>query len=346
MNTHDRFSRQSRLSEIGQFGADKIANAHVMIVGMGALGTHLASLFCRSGVSELTIIDRDVVELSNIQRQVLFNEEHAQLSVPKVEAAKKQLLSINSALTINTHVAEFNAEFIRIHPDLTNTVDVILDGVDNFEARYLINELAIKCEIPYIYAGAVGMEGCCFPIIPNKTACLSCLMQSTTTNTTQATCAITGVLSSAISHVTSLQFTEAIKILVGDHAALKQELYFFNLWNNTQLNLPVPIQNNCPTCQKHHFPIMNGEKENIVKSICGKNAVQLYNSSVNKDFIALQAVRLMGYVKAKSNFHLEVNSTFQDDDYSVSLFPDGRLVVEGTDNEIRAKQVVSETLGV
>jgi molybdopterin-synthase adenylyltransferase len=343
--TEQRYSRQTLLPEIGAEGAARLAAAHVLVVGVGALGTRSAELLCRAGVGRLTLVDRDVVEWSNLQRQALFTESDARAAVPKVLAARKALAAINQSTTVDVHLAEFDAEFVALSADWLGGVDVIVDGVDNFEARFLMNELAVREGIPYVYGGAVGMEGCCMPVIGGQGPCLCCAMAGQQVPGMQATCSLSGVLASTVTQVAALQFTETVKLLVGAAEACLPGMHFFNLWDNLHLQLPVTRDPECRVCGQREFRHLAGDRPLASRRLCGRQAIQLYRREVTAEFIDLQASRAPARVLRRSSAHLVLACAVDARAFEITFFRDGRVVVDGTDDEHVAKRVLAEVAG-
>lgn len=340
----DRYSRQRRLSWIGAAGMAKIRQAHICIVGVGALGCQLAELCCRAGVGRLTLLDRDWVELSNLQRQCLFTEAHAAEKTPKALAACQVLRSLNAEVELTALVAELNAEFVRQQPQLFDTVTVLLDGSDNFACRFLLNEIAVARHIPYIYGAAVATEGCVMPVIPGHTACLSCLMLSQHRPDTEATCASTGVLASSILQTAAMQFTLTIKVITGQLAACLSQWVFFDLWQQQQFTLPVPIRPDCPTCQQWQFPLLNQSHSQASQLLCGRSAIQLYHAALNRQTLSRLAGLFAGRVRRRSACHLELAWPLAQQQYVLTLFQDGRLVVADCTDEQQAQQLLGSVL--
>ncbi|MBK6435916.1 MAG: ThiF family adenylyltransferase [Rhodanobacteraceae bacterium] len=345
MGIEDRYSRQTTLAEIGPEGAARIATSHVLVVGVGALGTRLAELFCRAGVGRLTLVDRDLVEWSNLQRQALFTERDAAEARPKVEAAAAALSAINSQVTTVPLFAEFDDAFIWASRKWLSEVDVIVDGVDNFEARFLMNELSIRDRIPYVYGGAVGMEGCCMPVLGGERPCLECAMGGAGVPALQATCSLRGVLASTVTQVAALQFAEATKILIGARDACMPGMHFFNAWDNLHLQISVARRSSCSVCGERRFPHLEGKRRTGSRTLCGRTAIQLHRREVNDAFIDEQAARAGGQIRRRSPAHLEVAYTVDARDFVLTFFRDGRVVVDGTSDEREAKRILAEVVG-
>ncbi len=337
-----RYSRQHLFTPIGKNGQEKLINSKVAIVGMGALGTSLANHMVRAGVGYVRIIDRDFVEYSNLQRQMLFDEADAKESMPKVIAAKLKLNAINSLVHIDAHIADLtwkNAE------DLLQDVDLILDGTDNFEVRYLINDVAIKHHIPWIYGGAVSSRGMTITIIPEKTPCLRCLFPDQKAHGSTDTCDTVGVIGPIIQVVAAYQATEAMKLLVGDNEHLSASLRNFELWQNdfSEINLKNARNEACPACGQHHYDFLDPEdKKDRYVSLCGRDTVQISPAKdVTFDLNQL-AEKLKRVGKVEQTPYL---LKFSVDSYDLTIFQDGRMLVHGTNEPVIAKNIYAKFIG-
>jgi adenylyltransferase/sulfurtransferase len=339
----DRYSRQRQLNLIGIEGMAKIRQAHICIVGIGALGCQLAELCCRAGVGRLTLLDRDYVELSNLQRQCLFTEAHAAQALPKALAASQMLRNLNSEVELTVIVAELNAEFVRQQPQVFEDLTLLLDGSDNFACRFLLNEIAIARQIPYIYGAAVGTEGCVMPVIPGVTACLRCLMPSQPA--AEATCATHGVLASSILQTAAAQFTLALKVITDHQQACPSQWQCFDVWHQRHYALAIPIHPDCPTCQQRQFPLLQGENATRSQWLCGRSAIQLYHASLNQQSLTLLAHRFAQQVRRHSGYHLELDWPLDPQSYRLTVFQDGRLIVSDCSNEEQAQLILKSVLG-
>jgi molybdopterin-synthase adenylyltransferase len=338
-----RYARQTLFSPIGETGQAKLNQARIAIVGLGALGTALAHHLTRAGIGYLRLIDRDFVEVSNLQRQTLYDEADANTQLPKAQAAALKLKAINSSIQIAPHVTDLtwrNAEA------LLTDVELILDGSDNFEVRYLLNDVSIKHAIPWIYGGAVGAKGMFFMIRPGITPCLRCLFPHVPTPGTSETCDTVGVISPIIQVVAAYQTTEALKWLVGDVAALETRLRTFALWSNHDHSFEVAPQKNihCPTCQQHQFQHLDPiDKQMRQIVLCGRNTVQISLTQSNPLPLDELEQRLKAAGKVERNpFLLRVEV----EPYHLVIFPDGRILVQGTSEIAVAKSVVARYVGV
>jgi molybdopterin/thiamine biosynthesis adenylyltransferase len=320
----ERYSRQILFRGIGSEGQRRLAAGRVAIVGCGATGSALASLLGRAGVGRLRIIDRDYVEASNLQRQSLFEEEDATESLPKAIAAARKIAAFNSEIVVEARVED--AVPGNIHA-LLEGMDVILDGTDNFETRYLLNDYAVKSSLPWIYAAAVGSYGVTLNVLPGKTACLACIFPDTPRGMVE-TCETSGILNTAVNLVASIAATEAVKLLIGGTAAeqLRKTLWSYDVWTNEQAEIaaanPRP---GCRACGKRDFAHLAGEGRPHI-TLCGRNSVQIHERARPIDFAEMQRrLEAHGIVR-----HNEFVLKFWREPYEMTLFPDGRAIIKGT----------------
>src|SRR6478609_9298479 len=290
-NPLERYSRQTRLPWVGKAGQERIMASRVTLCGVGALGTVLANTLVRAGVGFVRVIDRDFVEPSNLQRQVLFDEADVANNLPKSEAAAVKLRQINSTVTVEPVVADIDRTNIE---DLCRDADLILDGSDNFEVRYLINDVAVKHGKPWVYGGAVGSQGMTMTILPGETPCLRCVFEAAPNPGDVGTCETAGVLAPTVNIVASYQATEALKILSGNAAAINRELLEIDVWENVNRRRKVaPLKGRkgeCPCCAKRQFEWLDGAHGTQTTTLCGRNAVQVSHRAANKlDFDQLAA---------------------------------------------------------
>lgn len=338
----ERYVRQMRYPPLGEEGQRKLLASRALICGCGALGSVLANTLARAGVGRLRIVDRDFLELNNLQRQVLYDEEDVAAGIPKAIAAQAKLRKINSQIEIDAVVADVDHANITT---LLDGVDVILDGTDNFETRFLLNDAALRFSIPWVYGGCIGAEGQTMTIIPDDTPCLRCLMQDTPPPGTTPTCDTAGILGSIINVIASIEACEAIKILSGNRAAINRTLAVFELWDNRirQVKLDTLRESvQCPTCQRSEFPWLEGQRGSHTAILCGRNAVQL--SFPDRQSVSLDSLRarLDGVGKVTSNRFLLRLAV---DQYLITVFPDGRAIVGGTEDIAEAKTVYAKYIG-
>jgi len=349
-----RYHRQSLLPGFGESGQRKLLDSTVLLLGCGALGSVAADMLARAGVGHLIIVDRDFVELTNLQRQVLFDEQDVIDSIPKAEAAKRKLAKINSEIKVTAIVDDINHTNIERY---ARGADVLLDGLDNFETRYLANDFAVKNGIPYVYGAAVGTTGMAFTVIPHTpgntglaTPCLRCLFEEPPPPGTSPTCDTVGVLSSAVAVIANFQVAEALKILTGNFDRVSPTLLNLDLWANEILQLKVSSayeKGNCPCCKQRRFEYLDGKAGSSAASLCGRNAVQLRQRQDAAKFdMGAVAARLRGHGPVSINeFMLRVTIRDSHKDYEVTLFPDGRAIVKGTDEPAVARSVFAKYVG-
>lgn len=332
----DRYTRQVLFPPIQESGQKLLEESTVLVVGAGALGTVICNHLVRSGIGKIRLIDRDYVELSNLQRQVLFDEEDVRQALPKAIAAKQKLTKINSSVTIETIIG--NASYENID-ELTDGVDVVMDGTDNFSTRYLINDICYKKEIPFSYGGVVSSRGMTAFFIPKKTPCLRCIVKEGADH--GQTCDTIGVISPAVDFVSSLQVTETMKYLTGNPQHLRKTLHTFDIWFNQHFDMkfqePDPY---CPTCQLEEFPALQAKAANQETILCGRNTVQIHE----KKAIDLQqweaTLTKVGSVQ-RTPFLLKADvGTIQ-----FVLFADGRVLVQGTEDTVVARSLYDRYIG-
>ena len=344
----ERYSRQVLFAPIGDQGQQRLSRGHAAIVGVGATGAATASLLTRAGVGRITLIDRDYVEPSNLQRQILFDEEDARQCLPKAEAARRHLALVNSGIDVRAHVADLtpcNAE------ELTAGADVILDCTDNFETRYLINDLCVRDGRPWIYAAAVGSYAATMNILPrpatgtktatyDPTACLACLFPESPTGNVE-TCDTAGILSTAVNFAASLQVTEALKLLTGQPERMRRTLLAYDLWTGERSEVaagkPRP---DCQVCGQRQFRALSGEGRPMI-TLCGRNSVQIHEHSRPIDLKAL-AHRLEPLGEVRANGLL---LRFRVAAHTITVFPDGRALVQGTTDVGRARSLYARYIG-
>jgi adenylyltransferase/sulfurtransferase len=313
----------------------------VLICGCGALGSVLADTLVRAGVGHVRIVDRDFVETSNLQRQVLFDEDDVARQLPKAVAAAEKLRRINSEVEIEPIVADVDHTNLA---ELAEGVGMIVDGTDNFQTRFLLNDYAVKNNVPWVYGGCLGAEGQTMTILPGETACLRCLMQDCPPPGTTPTCDTAGILAPIVSVIASIEAMEAIKVLSGNREAVSRGLAVLDLWTNHLRLLDISElrdQVECPTCKRGEYPWLDGKEGSHTAVLCGRNAVQLTHVGQAVDLNEL-ARRLEGIGEVTRNpFLLRLNV----DKYEITVFPDGRAIVGGTDDIPTAKTVYAKYIG-
>jgi molybdopterin-synthase adenylyltransferase len=333
----ERYSRQILFTGIGRPGQEALIQSHAAIVGCGALGTFHAAALARAGVGSITIIDRDYVEPSNLQRQWLFEESDAAEALPKAAAAERRLARINSAVRVRAVVADLTAGNAA---DLLGNADVILDGTDNFETRYLINDFAISRSIPWIYGAAVGSYGLEMPVLPGRSACLRCVYPEAPSGA-QPTCETAGVLNAITALIASLQVADALKILSGQADLVEARITRADLWNGGMRQTDAPPRDPvCPACARREFPFLD-ETRRAPVSLCGRNAVQIHEHNGALDLCALEKrLAPLGAVRAN-----EFALRFRTGPYEMTIFPDGRAIVKGTSDPGVARSVYARYVG-
>lgn len=339
----DRYIRQMRFAPIGETGQRRLAESSALVCGCGALGSVVANTLARAGVGKLRIVDRDFLETNNLQRQVLYDEQDVASGVPKAIAAAAKLRQINSQIEIEPLVTDVDYTNIR---ELVDSIDVIVDGTDNFETRMLLNDVALSRRIPWVYGGCLGAEGQSMTIVPGETACLRCLMQDTPPPGTTPTCDTAGILGPIINVIASLQACEAIKLLSGNRQAISPFLTVIDLWDNRvrQLKLDAMREGEgCPACQRGEYPWLDGTRASHSAILCGRNAVQLSPPRGGAISLGALADKLAGVGKVTQNRYL-LRATI--DDYTFTVFPDGRAIIGGTDDLAVARGLYARYIGV
>ncbi len=333
-----RYSRQSRFAPVGEDGQRRIREAAVVVVGCGALGTVEAEILARAGVGRLRLVDRDFVETSNLQRQFLYSEADAEQAVPKAVAAAKRLALVNSEVEIEPMVADLTPTSAE---ELLEDVDLIVDGTDNFEARFLINDFAVREDIPWIYSAAVGSYGLKLPVIPGQTACLRCVYPEPPQGT-QPTCETDGVIAPITATIASLACGDALKILAKGVESIVARLTTVDVWSG-EIRQTRPPQRDpaCPCCVRRDFVHLNGQRRAPI-SLCGRNAVQIHERSRPVDLVAL-AKRLAPLATVRSN-DFAVRAMV--DSFELTVFPDGRAIIKGTTDPGVARGVYARYVGM
>lgn len=337
----DRYSRQTLFPPIGKEGQEKISSKHVLIIGAGALGSGNAEVMARAGAGRLTIIDRDYVESSNLQRQQLYTEEDVEEKLPKAAAAEKRLNAINSGVVVRGLIGDATPERLA---ELAEGVDLIIDSTDNFETRMAINDIAQKYRIPWIYGACVASFGMSFTIIPGETPCLNCLLK--TIPIQGMTCDTGGIIGPAVQMVIAHQTAEALKILVEDWEAVRTAFVSFDLWRNqyTTMKMSRAKDPGCLSCgEKPEYPYLNAENMTKTTVLCGRDTVQIrppHQKGVNLQDMASK-IRALGY-DVKGNPYL-ISAEMGENRFV--LFQDGRALIHGTKDMAQAKSLYSRLLG-
>jgi adenylyltransferase/sulfurtransferase len=338
----DRYSRQVRYAPLGVAGQSRLAAARVAVVGTGALGGVVAMALVRAGVGLLRLIDRDLPEASNLPRQVLFDEADVAAGLPKTIAAKRRLEAINSAATIEAVVADLTAANCE---QLLAGVDLVVDGTDNFEARFLVNEYACRHGLPWVHGGAIGAEGRVLTVVPGRTACLRCLIPEPPAAGVLPTCDTAGILGPTALVVGAVQAAEAIKLLAGEIDRAGNRLFVCDLWEGVwrTVDLEPLAREGCPTCRGGDFPWLEGRTAGRAAALCGRDAVQVAPPAAGAVDLAALAGRLGAFVPVTGNAWL-VRAKVEPG-IELSVFADGRAIVAGTREESRARAIVARYVG-
>ncbi len=335
----DRYSRQKLFKPLGEAGQEKIAKKHVIIIGAGALGSVNAESLVRAGIGRLTIIDRDYVEMSNLHRQQLYTEKDATEGLPKAVAAKNRLNEINSETHITAYVAEADVEMLT---ELVKDADILLDCTDNFDIRFIINDISIKYQVPWIYGSCVGSTGMSYTILPGKTPCLSCLTKSFPMS--GGTCDSSGIIAPAVQMVAAYQTTEALKLIVEDHESLRDGVLTFDLWGNQYYNMKVSKakKDECPSCGDNPvYPYLQYENRTKTTVLCGRDTVQIRSPHIQLSLNEIEK-NLEGLGEIKRNPYL---LSFNYEPYRIVFFHDGRTFIHGTNDMNEAKNIYHRLIG-
>lgn len=334
----EKYSRQILFAPLGRDGQQKLHDAQVLIIGCGALGTAQANALVRAGVGRLRVIDRDYVEESNLQRQLLFDEADAKQSLPKAVAAERHLRRLNSDVEVEGVIADIDSFSIEAY---VRGFDLILDGTDNFETRFLINDVAVKLGIPWLYGAVVGSYGATLTVLPGRSACLACVFPERPQGL-QETCDTVGVISPAVAWVAAIQVAEALKILTGCESELHGRLLAYDVWRNTHQQITPLIDAQCRACQQRRFTYLEGAALSHTTLLCGRNSIQIRQpEGQSLDLAALRArLEPVGPVRA-NGFLLRC----QLDPYELTVFADGRAIVKGTDDPAMARKIYAQYVG-
>jgi molybdopterin-synthase adenylyltransferase len=341
----ERYSRQILFGPIGQAGQDRLRQASATIIGCGALGSALASLLVRAGIGRLRIIDRDFVEPSNLQRQTLFEEADARELLPKAVAAERRLRSINSDVEVQGVVGDLTPDNAE---ELLGDSAVLLDGTDNFETRFLINDYAVKKSVPWIYAAVVSSHGLTMPIHPGESACLACLVEdgesgeeASVRQTNEDTCDTVGVLGPAAGVIACLEAISAIKLLVGKSEAEDARLVALDVWTGRYQSLRIPWREDCRACGKRQFTYLEGEAQPRL-TMCGRDSVQIHELRRRLDLTTLgRNLGAAGSRVRQNDFLLRLEVP----PYELTVFADGRAIIKGTRDPSVARSIYARYVG-
>lgn len=338
---NERYSRQILFKPISHAGQEKISKKHALILGVGALGTHTAEMLVRAGIGKLTLIDRDYVEASNLQRQNLFTEKDAAEKLPKAAAAKERLHAVNSDVDIEAIVGHADAVMLE---NIAPNLDLLIDGTDNFDTRFLLNDIAQKYRIPYLFGSCLGSFGMSFTIIPGTTPCLQCLLKRLPLQ--GQTCDTAGIIAPTVQMVTAHQGAEALKILSGNIEAVRKTYVSFDLWENDYLSLKTNALKDeaCPSCgSAPTFPFLERDAGLKVAVLCGRDTVQI--RPANHESLSLEQLadqwRLAGYEVGGNPFLVSV----QKDGLRAVFFKDGRALIHGMKDPDQARKIYYSLVG-
>ncbi|MCI0475140.1 MAG: ThiF family adenylyltransferase [Anaerolineales bacterium] len=341
MNAHqrERYSRQTIFAPFGAAGQERLLAARVVIVGCGANGSVMANTLARAGVGALVIVDRDFVELKNLQRQILFDEDDVARGTPKAIAAAEKLRRANSSIQIDGVVTDVNAENIE---DLIARATLVLDGTDNFETRFLINDACVKHSIPWIYAGAVASYGMTMTIVPRETACLRCVFTRAPAPGALPTCDTAGILPPIVNVIASIASAEAIKFIAGA-GTRNAGIINVDLWDNSFESFALARRADCPACAQNQFEYLEGTRGGTMTAfLCGHNAIQINPGRGHTLDLASLASRLRQVGPVSINEYLLKLSI---DNYELTIFPDARAIIQGTNDAAIARSVYAQYVG-
>lgn len=339
-----RYSKQTRFAPFGKRGQRRLLDSKILICGCGALGSVIANTLVRAGVGHVRLVDRDFLERSNLQRQVLYSEQDITDGLPKAIAAARRLSQINSEVVIEPIVADVT---YRNLDELAEGVDLILDGTDNFETRLLLNDYAIKNMVPWIFGGVIGGEGQVMPILPGKTACLACLVPEPPLPGETPTCDTAGVLGAAVNVIASIESLEAMKLLARLEEEICTGLTVMDLWNGRSRRLAIKPSSDCRACGQHDYAWLEGRRASETVVLCDKGAVQI-RPPEGAGRVDLDAMRAM--LSSTADVEGEVTGNqfliqFTFEGHEVTLFADGRAILGGTKDESEARGLLARCLG-
>lgn len=337
---NERYSRQILFEGIGKAGQEKLLNSRVLIVGCGALGASHAEMLARAGVGKLRIVDRDFVEYTNLQRQTLFKESDAAERLPKAVAAEARIAEINSEVNVEAIVADVNNSNVE---SFIEGRDLVLDGTDNFQVRYLLNDACVKHNKVWIYGAAVSSYGTTMTIIPGETPCLRCIFEEIPDAGSSPTCDTAGVIMPIIASISAVQVSEAIKMLVGKREKLHGSLMQIDVWENDWRKIKLgALNSDCPTCGRRSFEFLDADAQEFAAILCGRDAVQISPPKPVELDLAAFAAKLATIVDVKQNDYLArftVNGT------ELTVFPDGRAIMKGIDDISVARVLYAKYIG-
>ncbi len=337
----ERYSRQILFPEIGKTGQEKLLNSRVLLLGCGALGASHAEMLARAGVGRLRIVDRDFVEFTNLQRQTLYKESDAADRLPKAVAAKARIAEVNSGIDVESIVADVNHSNVE---SLINGCDLVIDGTDNFQVRYLLNDACVKIGKTWIYGAAVSSYGTTMTIIPGETPCLRCIFEEMPDAGSSPTCDTAGVIMPIIASISAIQVAEAIKILVGDLDSLHRSIVQIDVWQNDWRKIKLAAPNpDCKTCGKRLFEFLDAESQEFSAVLCGRNAVQIAPPKPTELDLASLAANLSHISGVKQNEYLV---RFTSGEYEITVFRDARAIIKGADDVSIARSLYARYVGI
>ena len=348
--TDDRYSRQTLFSGIGADGQARIGQRRVLVVGAGALGSAALDMLARAGVGRLRFVDRDTVELSNLQRQCLYDEADAIEGAPKTECARRRLAAVNRDVELEPLALDLHAGNVR---SVTEGVDLILDATDNFETRYLLNDASVAFGVPWIYAAVVGSYGMTFTILPGRTGCLRCVIPDLPPPGSSPTCDTAGVIAPAVAAVSAYAVAEALKILAGKEEALQPGIWHLDVWERSGYRMEVGGPDpGCPACARREFPFLAGDGTGAALTLCGRNAVQVRpapsgnGSEAPEELLPSLAARLRRLPEIRGSLRVTPHILqFETGDRRLVVFPDGRAIVHGGSDPAEARSLVARYIG-
>ncbi|MFC1911691.1 ThiF family adenylyltransferase [Chloroflexota bacterium] len=327
----DRYSRQILLPQIGEAGQKKLGQSNVAVIGCGGLGGVVATALVRAGIGKIKLVDRDIIEYHNLHRQLLFSEEDVKNRAPKAVAAERYLKKVNSSIEIEGIVADVNYANVE---KLITGADLILDGLDNPETRFIINDAAMKHKIPWIYGAAISTSGMTMNIIPGKTPCFRCIFPSQPLPGVIPTCDTAGVIGTTPFIIGSLQATEAVKILIGSRE-INRDIIFIDVWEDTFQRFEVSHRRDCPTCQGN-YEFLQAKFGIRTTVLCGQNSVQVIDPGAEN----LSLKKLADYLKPLGEVSSDENTlSFKVDKDNLVAFPDGRIILKNSLDELRAREL-------
>lgn len=336
----ERYSRQILFPGIGSAGQEKLLSSRVVIIGCGALGASHAEMLSRAGVGRLKIVDRDFVEFTNLQRQTLFKESDASERLPKAIAAKMRIAEINSEIEVEAIVADVNRSNVE---QIIADAGLVLDGTDNFQVRYLLNDACVKLGRTWIYGAAVSSYGTTMTIVPGETPCLRCIFEEMPDAGSSPTCDTAGVIMPIIASVSAVQVSESIKLLVGDRNALHGSLMQIDIWQNDWRKIKLGGPNpDCPACGKHEYEFLDSESSEFAAVLCGRDAVQIAPPNSTSFDLTAFGSKVASLSDVKQNDYLV---RFSIDGNEITVFRDGRAIIKGTDDIAVARSLYARYVG-